>query len=116
MILQYWVMTVVGIAGIVWYRFSSTEAWPVLGYFVTLCAVGSVSVIACYSRGRPLLLLAGGLNGIAIGLFGTLQVMAFALSPGSGIAAFPFLVVPLAINVISLRWVSDEINGINRPR
>lgn len=111
MILLNWLLAICGAAGIVWYRSSSTEAWPILGYFVTLAIVGAASAIAYYFRGRSLLLLAGGLNGIAIGLLVALQVAAFALSPGSGIAALPFVVVPLAINFTSLRWISDEIKG-----
>lgn len=98
-----------GVAGIVWYKSSSMEVWPILGYFLTLCTVGSLTAIPCYFRGRSVLLLAGGLNGVAMGLFVSLLVVAFTLSLGSGVAAMPFVAVPLAINVFSLRWISAKI-------
>ncbi|MBL4571665.1 MAG: hypothetical protein JKY86_01135 [Gammaproteobacteria bacterium] len=104
-------LAVVGVVGIAWYTISSTELWLILGYFVTLCAVGSVSATACYFRGRSLLLLAGGLNGVTIGLLVALQVAAIVLSLGSGVAAMAFVAVPLAINVISLGWIIAEVEG-----
>ena len=111
MILLHCLLAVVGVSGIAWYTSSSAEVWPIFGYFVTLFTVGSVSAIAVYFRGRSLLLFAGGLNGIAIGLLVALQVAAFRLSPGSGVAAFPLVAVPLVISVISLRWISAETKG-----
>lgn len=111
MILLHWLMAVVGLAGIVWYISDSREIWPILGYFSTLFTAGLVSAAATYFRVRSIFLLAGGLNGVAIGLLVALQVVAFALSPGSGVAAFPFVAVPLAINLISFRWISTEVKG-----
>jgi hypothetical protein len=82
-----------------------------LGYFVTLCSVGSVSAIACYFRGRSFLLLAGWLNGVTIGLLVVLEVAAIVLSIGSGVAAMALVAVPLVINVISLRWIITAVKG-----
>lgn len=110
-ILQNCLLAIVGAGGVVWYKSSLTEVWPLLGYFLTLCSVGSVSAIACYIRDRPFLLIANGVNGVAIGLLLALQVSAFMISPGSGIAAFPFVAVPLAIIVNSLRWIRTEVKG-----
>lgn len=111
MILLHWFMTVAGVVGTVWYISSSMEFWPILVYFLTLSTVGSLVAIASYFRYRSLFLLAGGLSGIAIGLLVALQVAAFTLSLGSGAAAIPFVVVSLAINMISLRWISAQIKG-----
>ena len=104
-------LAVVGVVGIAWYTISSAELWPMLGYFVTLYAVGSVSATACYFRGRSSLLLAGGLNGVTVGLLVALQVAATVLSLGSGVAVMAFVAVPLAINVASLRWIIAEVKG-----
>jgi len=104
-------LAVVGVVGIAWYTISSTELWPMLGYFVTLCAAGSVSAIACYFRGRSFLLLAGGLNGVTAGLLVALQIAAIVLSLGSGVAAMAFIAIPFAINVTSLRWIIAEVKG-----
>lgn len=92
-------MAVAGAAGIVWYFSSSSELWPALGYFSNLCVVGSVSAIAHYIGKRTVWLLAAGLHIVSLVLLVLLLVSALAISPGSGVAALVFVLIPLIINL-----------------
>lgn len=91
-----------GLAGMAWYKSSASEFWPVLGYFVTLCVVGVVSATSYWIRSRTVLLLAIGINGLSAVLALALLITAFAVSPGSGAAAFPFIAVPILMNAAFL--------------
>lgn len=104
-------LTILSAASITWYKVSSAELWPVLGCFIVFFSVGSVTVIASFVRSRTLWLLAAGLNGLSVALLIALLIAAFVLSPGSGIAAVAFAVVPLVVNVISLTWIGAEVRS-----
>lgn len=104
-------MAAVGVAGMAWSVSSSPEFWPMPGYFLTLCAVGTVTAAAHDIQSRSLWLLAAGLNGVSIALLLALLIAAFVLSPGSGLAALPFVVVPLGVNVASLSWFRAGVRG-----
>lgn len=100
-----------GVAGVAWYIFSISEFRPLLGYFITLCTVGSVTAVALCIRSYSFRLLAVGLNGVSVVLLVSLLIVAFLISPGSGVAAFPFVVVPLVVNLASMKGVRTEIKG-----
>ena len=104
-------LATVGVAGIAWYISSSSEFWPSLVYFITLCAVGSVSATAQYIRSRSFQLLAAGLNGASVVLLVALLIAAFVVSPGSGVATLCLVLVPFVINVASLKWFRAEVRG-----
>lgn len=90
--------------------YSSTEFWPSAGYFMILFTVGSVSAAAGYIRKRSFMLFVAGINGISVILLVSLLTAAFAVSPGSGVVAVSFMLVPIAINLASLKWMRDEVN------
>lgn len=100
-----------GVAGMAWYMSSSSQFWPFLGYFVTLCTVGALSTLASCFRGRALLLFAAGLNALSVCLLILLVMAAVVVSPGSGFAVFPFVLYPLAINLASLHWFRTEVKA-----
>ncbi len=96
-------MILIGASGIVWYTFSPQELWPVLAYFSVLLAVGVVSIIGYYIKTHSYQKLVVGVNYLAIALLVAMQFSAFAISPGSGVAAIPFIGVPIAISLASIR-------------
>lgn len=113
MILLNCSLAAAGVAGMAWYKSSSSQFWPFLVYFVTLCTVGSVSALAsCVRvRRRALLLFAAGLNALSVCLLILLVMAAVMVSLGSGFAVFPFVVYPLAINLASLHWFRTEVKA-----
>lgn len=100
-----------GVAGVTWYLFSISELWPLLGYFITLSAVGSVTVAALCIRSYSFRLLAAGLNGVSVVLLVSLLIVSFSVSPGSGVAVSPFVFVTLFINLTSLKWFRAKVKG-----
>lgn len=108
------ILATVGFAGIAWYISSSSEFWPSLVYFMTLCAVGAVSVTARYNRTRSFQLLAAGLSGVSVVVLIAILIAAFVVSVGSGVAAVYFVFFPFVINVASLKWFLAEVRGYRR--
>lgn len=104
-------LVTVGVAGIAWYISSSSQLWPSLVYFMTLCAVGTVSATAQYIGTRSFQLLAAGINGASVVLLVAILIAAFVVSPGSGLAALFFVFVPFFINVASLKWFRAEVKN-----
>lgn len=92
-----------GASGIVWYTSSSQALWPVLVYFSALLATGVISIMGYYIKTQSFQGLVIGVNYLSIALLVALQIFAFAISPGSGVAAVALTGVPMAINLASIR-------------
>lgn len=93
---------VVGATGITWYVSSSSEFRPLFGCFIMLLVTGLVSASAHYIRDRPFRVFATAMNGMSAIFFVAIVVIAFTVSPGSGVAALSLIAVPIAINMASL--------------
>lgn len=101
-------LTAVGVVGMTRYISTSSEFWPSIVYFVTLCVVGSITAITPYIRRRSFQRLAVGFNTVSVALLAVALIAAFVVSPGSGVMAFVFVFFPLVINVTSLKSILHQ--------
>ena|SRR3990172_6273977 len=78
---------------------------PVLLYFGLLGLPGIPGTAAILSGSAPLRTLGILVHMLALAVLGTMFLLAWMLSPGSGLLATPFLVGAAIVNILSLRAI-----------
>ena len=78
---------------------------PVLLYFGLLVVSGIPGTAAILSGSAPLRSIGVIVHMLTLFVLGTMFLMAWMLSPGSGLVATPFLVGAAIVNILSLRAI-----------
>ena len=99
--MMHCIMLFAGVCGIVWYTFTGHDFWPVLVYCITLCIIGVASLLKLRESSEIVQKSTLVLNRAAAVLLMALLVSGFAVSPGTGISATAFILIPLVIALTS---------------
>ena len=104
------------VGGVVYVKELSLAIVPVLLYFVLLGVPGIPGTAAILSGSAPLRTAGVIIHIITLVVLGTMCLLAWMLSPGSGLAATPLLVGAAIVNYLTLRairamGISGHIRG-----
>jgi|GEM_PF-6752388 len=85
----------------------SLATWPVLLYYGLLGVPGILGTAAILSRSAPLRTMGVIVHILTLVVLVMMLLLAWMLSPGSGLVATPFLVGAAIVNSLSLRAIKS---------
>src|SRR5690554_7797623 len=94
-------MAIGGAVGIAWYMNSQIMFPPMIAFFIVVSVCGLIGGLALWTGQRQLLLLSMICYVLSLAILAGLQVLAFAVSPGSGVAVAPILGATAMVCIMS---------------